>query len=122
MTPVSCSRVVLFCLPHVLTRAVRTKFFHIERLTSSLSAAPDGHIGHAGERATLISLITIPLSPIAAGLVLYLRGATLNMMVLIGLVIAIGVIVDDAIIVVENIMRRLRHLQGSGTGEVPRSS
>jgi Cu/Ag efflux pump CusA len=68
-------------------------------------------------RATLISLITIPLSLIAAGLVLYLRGATLNIMVLIGLVIAIGVIVDDAIIVVENILRRLHHRPG----ETPRS-
>lgn len=72
-------------------------------------------------RATLISLITIPLSVIAAGLVLYLRGATLNMMVLIGLVIAIGVIVGDATTVVENIMRRLRHPQGHGKGEMPRS-
>ncbi len=46
-------------------------------------------------RATLISLITIPLALIAAGLVLQLRGATLNTLVLTGLVIAIGVIVDD---------------------------
>ena len=72
-------------------------------------------------RATLICLITIPLSLIAAGLVLYLRDATLNIMVLIGLVIAIGVVVDDAILDVENVMRRLRHLQGHGRGEMPRS-
>ena len=72
-------------------------------------------------RAALISLITIPLSLIAAGLVLYLRGATLNMMVLIGLVIAIGVIVDDAIIVVENILRRLRQFRGHGSGDMLRS-
>ncbi len=72
-------------------------------------------------RATLISLITIPLSLIAAGLVLSLRGATLNMMVLMGLVLAMGVIVSDAITVVDNILRRLRQPQGQGKGEMPRS-
>ncbi|MBI4790323.1 MAG: efflux RND transporter permease subunit [Chloroflexi bacterium] len=59
-------------------------------------------------RTAVISFIAIPLSLAAAGLVLYLRNATLNVMVLAGFVIAIGVIVDDAIIGVENVMRRLR--------------
>ena len=59
-------------------------------------------------RAALISLVTIPLSLVAAGLVLYWRGATINTMVLAGLVIALGAVVDDAIIDVENIVRRLR--------------
>ena len=72
-------------------------------------------------RAALISLITIPLSLIAAGLVLHLRGATLNMMVLTGLVVALGVIVGDAITVVEKILRRFRQLQGADGGEPPRS-
>src|SRR2546425_6526643 len=49
-------------------------------------------------RSALISMIAIPLSLVAAGLVLYWRGATLNTMVLAGLVIAIGGVVDDAII------------------------
>jgi CzcA family heavy metal efflux pump len=59
-------------------------------------------------RAALISLITIPLSLIATMLVLYARGATINTMTLAGLVIALGAVVDDAIIDVENITRRLR--------------
>lgn len=59
-------------------------------------------------RSALISVITMPLSLVAAGLVLYIRGATVNTMVLAGLVIALGAIVDDAIVDVENIVRRLR--------------
>ena len=49
-------------------------------------------------RAALISVVAIPLSLVAAGLMLYARGATINVMVLAGLVIALGVVVDDAII------------------------
>lgn len=59
-------------------------------------------------RVAFISLVTIPLSLMAAALVLYWRGETVNTMVLAGLVIALGAIVDDAIIDVENILRRLR--------------
>ena len=59
-------------------------------------------------RVALVSLITIPLSLVATMLVLYWRGATINTMTLAGLVIALGAVVDDAIIDVENITRRLR--------------
>ena len=59
-------------------------------------------------RSALISAVTIPLSLIAAWYVLYLRGATVNTMVLAGLIIALGAVVDDAIVDVENIIRRLR--------------
>ena len=59
-------------------------------------------------RVALISLLTIPLSLVATLLVLYWRGATINTMTLAGLVIALGAVVDDAIIDVENITRRLR--------------
>ena len=66
-------------------------------------------------RAALISVVAIPLSLVAAGLMLYARGATINVMVLAGLVIALGVVVDDAIIGVENIMRRLRQHRRDGS-------
>jgi CzcA family heavy metal efflux pump len=59
-------------------------------------------------RAAVISAVAIPLSLLAAGFVLYLRGTTINTMILAGLVISVGVVVDDAIIDVENIVRRLR--------------
>ena len=59
-------------------------------------------------RTALISFITIPLSLLAAIVVLDHYGLTLNTMTLGGLAVAIGVVVDDAIIDVENILRRLR--------------
>ncbi len=68
-------------------------------------------------RVALISLLTIPLSLVATLLVLYWRGATINTMTLAGLVIALGAVVDDAIIDVENITRRLREERLSGGGQ-----
>jgi len=59
-------------------------------------------------RTALISITAIPLSLVSATLVLYYLGATLNTMIIAGLVIALGEVVDDAIIDVENILRRLR--------------
>jgi len=66
-------------------------------------------------RTALISVVSIPLSLIAAGLVLYMRGATINTMILAGFVIALGDIVDDAIIGVENVVRRLREARKLGS-------
>ncbi|BCW54708.1 MULTISPECIES: efflux RND transporter permease subunit [unclassified Arthrobacter] len=68
-------------------------------------------------RTALISLIAIPLSLLTAALVLYFTASSINTMVLAGLVIAVGVVVDDAIIDVENIMRRLRQHRARGSGE-----
>jgi Cu/Ag efflux pump CusA len=59
-------------------------------------------------RTALISVVAIPLSLVAAGLVLHIRGDTINTMILAGFVIALGDIVDDAIVDVENVVRRLR--------------
>ena len=66
-------------------------------------------------RAALIAVVAIPLSLLAGGLVMFLAGASINTMVLAGFVIALGGVVDDAIIGIENIMRRLRHRVQDGS-------
>ena len=66
-------------------------------------------------RTALISLVAIPLSLMAATLILDLRGVTINTMVIAGLVISVGVVVDDAIIDIENIVRRLRQHRLAGS-------
>ncbi|HEY6073693.1 MAG TPA: efflux RND transporter permease subunit, partial [Anaerolineales bacterium] len=68
-------------------------------------------------RTAMISLVAIPLSLMAGALVLYLAGGTINTMILAGFVIAIGVVVDDAIIDVENIVRRLRQARKEGSSQ-----
>jgi CzcA family heavy metal efflux pump len=62
----------------------------------------------ANFRATLITITAIPLSLVTAVLVLQAFGATINTMTLGGMAIAIGALVDDAVIDVENVFRRLR--------------
>ncbi len=59
-------------------------------------------------RTTIISITAIPLSLAIALLLLRWRGETINTMILAGLIIALGEVVDDAIIDVENILRRMR--------------
>ena len=66
-------------------------------------------------RVALISATIIPLSLMAALLVLNLRGVPINVMTLAGLAIAIGAVVDDAIVDVENVVRRLRRLRQEGS-------
>lgn len=66
-------------------------------------------------RVALISATIIPLSLMAALLVLNLTGVTINVMTLAGLAIAIGAVVDDAIVDVENVVRRIRRLRKEGS-------
>ncbi len=70
-------------------------------------------------RTAAISMTAIPLSIVGAVIFLHFLGGTLNTMVLAGLVIATGEVVDDAIIDVENIARRLRLERASAS---PRSA
>ena len=81
-------------------------------------------------RATFISLLAIPLSLVAAVLILKAFDVGINTMTLGGMAIALGALVDDAIIVVENVARRLRinrlaadprpalHVVGAATQEI----
>lgn len=66
-------------------------------------------------RVALISATIIPLSLMVSLFVLNLRGITINVMTLAGLALAIGAVVDDAIVDVENVVRRLRELRRSGS-------
>ena len=59
-------------------------------------------------KAALISALAIPISLILAAILTLTTGTSLNIMVIGGLAIALGEVVDDAIIDVENILRRLR--------------
>ena len=68
-------------------------------------------------RIALITCIAIPLSLMAAMLVLYARGTTINTMILAGFVIALGSLVDDAIVDIENVVRRLRQHRRDGSGK-----
>ncbi|NDW16923.1 MMPL family transporter [Alteromonas genovensis] len=58
-------------------------------------------------RATLIPAVTVPVSLIAAFVVMYALGFSINLLTLLAMVLAIGLVVDDAIVVLENIYRRI---------------
>lgn len=60
-------------------------------------------------RATLIPLITVPVSLLGAVAVFPLLGFSINTLSLLGLVLAIGIVVDDAIVVVEAVMHHIEH-------------
>jgi Cu/Ag efflux pump CusA len=69
-----------------------------------------------GWRAALVGLVTIPLALTAAGVVLYLLGATANAMTLAGLMLALAVIIDDVVVGTESIRRRISRMRERGNG------
>ncbi len=62
----------------------------------------------ANMRATIISAIALPTSIIASFIVMYALNFTLNMMSLLALSLAVGLLIDDAIVVIENIYRHMK--------------
>ena len=75
-------------------------------------------------RSTVITGLTLPISVISSFIVMYFLGMTLNMLTLMALSLAIGLLIDDAIVVRENIVRHLEHGQDhftaarEGTSEI----
>ena len=67
-------------------------------------------------RASLIPLIAVPVSIVGSFAVLWLLGFSINVLTLFGLVLAIGIVVDDAIVVVENVERHIEN------GKTPREA
>jgi CzcA family heavy metal efflux pump len=65
-------------------------------------------------RATLIGLVTIPLSLVVAALVLFLRGETFNPIAFAGLAVTLALLIDDAVVSAQNVARRLsEHIQAA---------
>ena len=62
-------------------------------------------------RSVLIPLVAIPLSLIGAVFLMQVFGFTLNLLTLLAIVLAVGLVVDDAIVVVENVERHVREGQ-----------
>ena len=60
-------------------------------------------------RATLIPFVTIPVSLIGALFIMWMLGFTINVLTLLGVVLAVGLVVDDAIVVLENIFRHIEN-------------
>ena len=75
-------------------------------------------------RSTVITGLTLPISVIASFIVMYFLNMTLNMLTLMALSLAIGMLIDDAIVVRENIVRHMEHGEdhytaaGAGTSEI----
>lgn len=69
-------------------------------------------------RATIIAIVSIPLSLLIAAIFLNWQDISLNIMTLGGMAVAVGRVVDDSIVVIENIFRRVRKSDGGMTDEI----
>jgi CzcA family heavy metal efflux pump len=70
-------------------------------------------------RTALISIVAVVTSVLAAAAVLYVRGVEVNLIIMVGLMIGLSVLIDDAIVDVENVGRRLRQARQGGNGRLP---
>ena len=71
----------------------------------------------ASWRSALIGSVAVLASVFAAGTVLYVRGVTINLIIVAGLMIGLGAIIDDAIVNMESVVRRLRQARLEGNGK-----
>jgi multidrug efflux pump len=91
--------------------AIRSVFLTILATTALVSAVLWFFLGSV--RATIIPTVTIPICLVASFMALSAFGLTINLITLLALVLCIGLVVDDAIVVVENVHRRIEN------GEAP---
>ncbi|HUL72186.1 MAG TPA: efflux RND transporter permease subunit [Vicinamibacterales bacterium] len=71
-------------------------------------------------RLTIVAALTLPLTVVATFLFMWLFGESINVMSMGGLAVAIGLVIDDAVVVIENIHRRLSH--GGGLESIERAT
>lgn len=77
-------------------------------------------LGHL--RSALVAVITLPLGVLAAFIVMHLQGVSANLMSLGGIAIAIGAMVDAAVVMIENTHKHLEHWRETHAGEEPRGA
>ena len=73
-------------------------------------------------RASIIPLLAVPVSIVGTFAVMHLFGFSINALTLFGLVLAIGIVVDDAIVVVENVERNIEAGLVAARGDLPRDA
>ena len=88
---------------------MRIKFFFALLFISMILVIAVIYFFLSSSSATFIPAITIPVSIISTFYIIYLFGFSLNVLTFLALVLAIGLIVDDSIVVLENIKRRIEN-------------
>ncbi len=91
------------------TKFIRASIYEVEKtlLEAALIVVVVIFLFLGNLRSTIIPIVTIPLSLVGVMIVLYVLGYSINLLTLLALVLAIGLVVDDAIVVVENIYRHM---------------
>lgn len=102
---------VLLSLGFDTTRFIRTSIHEVQEsiFTAFLLVVLIIFIFLRDWRTTLIPVFTIPISLIGTFFVMYLMGFSINVLTLLGIVLAIGLVVDDAIVVLENIYSKIEN-------------